>query len=227
MSEILLIEDEPGIREAVTDFLVARGYLVRAASTLAGAHDELARGRPALLVLDLRLPDGDGLELLRAMREGRLPRLPTIIVTARGEEAARVRGLEAGADDYVVKPFSIHELWARIRAVLRRSGEAPTRLLLGAAEIDLDAGLVRRAGEELRLLPKEIELLAFFLRHPGRALGREEILREVWGLEVEVTTRTVDTHVFTLRQKIEAEPARPRHLLTARGRGYRLEPGAD
>ena len=224
MQRLLVVEDEASIRESLVDFFGARQYLVRAEGSAAGAERALREERFALLLLDLRLPDGDGLDVLRALRR-RGDATAVIVLTARGEEEQRVRGLRLGADDYVVKPFSVHELAARIEAVLRRAGSAPSRVRIGDAEVDLAGHEVARAGgARMRLVAKEAELLAFLLRSPGRTFSRDELLRAVWGFDATPTTRTVDTHVFQLRQKLEAEPDKPRHLLTVHGVGYRLVP---
>src|SRR5262245_28242615 len=174
-----------------------------------------------MVLLDLRLPDGDGLDVLRALRKGG-DKTPVIVLTARGEVEQRVLGLQLGADDYVVKPFSVHELDARMQAVQRRAVQPAATLRLGAAEVDLAGHTVRRAGAEHRLLPKEAELLGWLLRHRGQTCSRDDLLRAVWGYDATPTTRTVDTHVFQLRQKIEQDPARPEFLLTVHSVGYRL-----
>ena len=222
VTHVLIVEDEPGIRESLVDFFESREFLVSATGKVTGARMILAGdARPSIVLLDLMLEDGDGLDLLTDLRRSG-DRTPVVILTARGEETQRIRGLEAGADDYVVKPFSVHELLARLHAVLRRTGSRPVTVRLGDVEVDLDAFCIRRDGQETRLLQKEAELLGFLIRHPGRTFRREDLLREVWGYDATPTTRTVDTHVFQLRQKIEARPDRPRHLLTIRGAGYRL-----
>jgi DNA-binding response OmpR family regulator len=173
------------------------------------------------VLLDLRLPDGDGLDVLRSMRKAG-DRTPVIVLTARGEVEQRVLGLQLGADDYLVKPFSVHELDARMQAVQRRAAQPSAALQLGEAEVDLAGHQLRRDGHEHRLLPKEAELLAHLLRHRGQACSREDLLRAVWGYDATPTTRTVDTHVFQLRQKLERDPAHPEWLLTVHGVGYRL-----
>ena len=221
MKQLLIVEDDPGIRESLVDFFGARDYLVLEAADKAEAEELLAARTFAAILLDLQLPDGDGLDLLRDLRRhGR--DTPIILVTARGEEKQRIQGLEAGADDYLVKPFSAYELSARLTAVLRRSNGPQGLLRLGPCEIDLDGHEIRREGRASRLLQKEAELLRFLLRGPGQTFSREEILREVWGYDAAPTTRTVDTHVYELRRKLEVEPGKPRHLLTVHGVGYRL-----
>ena len=221
MNQLLVIEDDASIRESLVDFFRGRDWLVHACGDRAAAQAALATQRFHMVLLDLRLPDGDGLDVLRALRKGG-DKTPVIALTARGEVEQRVLGLQIGADDYVVKPFSVHELDARMQAVQRRAEQPAATLRLGSAEIDLAGHNVRRGGEVFRLLPKEAELLVWLLRHRGQTCSREDLLRAVWGYDATPTTRTVDTHVFQLRQKIEADPARPQFLLTVHGVGYRL-----
>jgi DNA-binding response OmpR family regulator len=221
MNQLLVIEDDPSIRESLVDFFTGRDWLVQAAPDCATAARLLRSQQFDLVLLDLRLPDGDGLVLLRDLRKRGL-RVPVIVLTARGEVEQRVLGLQLGADDYMVKPFSAYELDARMQAVQRRAVQPSTMLRLGTAEVDLGGHLVRRAGHTFRLLPKEAELLAHLLRHRGRAQTREELLRAVWGHDAAPTTRTVDTHVFQLRQKLEQDPGAPQLLRTVHGVGYLL-----
>jgi len=221
VKQLLIVEDDPGIRESLVDFFSDRDYLVLQAGTRAETETVLEERQPTAILLDLGLPDGDGIDILKALRRGG-HETPVILVTARGEEKQRILGLEAGADDYLVKPFSAYELAARLEAVLRRSHSQSGLLRLGRSEIDLDGHEIRRDGQAERLLQKEAELLRFLLRRPGQTFSREEILREVWGYEAAPTTRTVDTHVYELRRKLEEHPGQPRHLLTVHGVGYRL-----
>jgi DNA-binding response OmpR family regulator len=221
MRQLLIIEDDPSIRESLVDFFRARDFHVLEASTMAKAQALLADQDFCAVLLDLQLPDGDGLGLLRELRR-KGGDTPVLLVTARGEEKQRIQGLEAGADDYIVKPFSAYELSARLGAVLRRSPNSQGLLQLGSCEIDLDAYEIRRKGKTFRLLQKEAELLRFFLRRPGQAFTREEILRHVWGYDAIPTTRTVDTHVYELRRKLEDDPGHPCFLKTVHGLGYRL-----
>lgn len=224
---ILVVEDDPAIRRGITMGLRFNGY----EPIEAGDH---AAGRAAvlgedfdLLLLDLNLPDGDGLELLRLLRE-RSAALPVIVLTARGEEGDRVKGLKLGADDYVVKPFGALELLARIEAVLRRAPSRPDPAL----EVAIPGGMLDLGRRELRfqdgetapLSEREAELLAFLARNPGRAVGRDEILAQVWRLNPDaVETRTVDMHVARLREKLRDDAAKPRIILTLRGRGYQFQ----
>lgn len=226
MHRLLIVEDEPGIREPLADFFRGRGYLVEAAGSAEEAVAHWRGGGCSLAILDLLLPGLDGLEFLgRMRREG--DRTPVIILTARGAEAHRVKGLRLGADDYVVKPFSAEELCARVEAVLRRAGVPPAPVRIGEARVDLAGHRVERAGRSWSLPRKEAELLAFLARHPGVTFGREQLLREVWGYAALPTTRTVDTQVYNLRRKLEADPDRPRCLITVHGVGYRLDGVAD
>ena len=221
MTSLLIVEDDAAIRESLVDYLTDRGYHVAAAGTLRGAERELESRRFAAVLLDLKLPDGDGLELLRGMRRAADP-TPVLVLTARGEEEHRIVGLQLGADDYLVKPFSVRELEARIEAVLRRAGTPVSSLRIGSAEVDLAGHEVVRDGRRERLVAKEAELLAFLVKHAGVTFRRDELLREVWGHDALPTTRTVDTHVFNLRRKIEEKPDAPQHLITVHGVGYRL-----
>lgn len=221
MNQLLVVEDDQSIRESLVDFFRGRDWLVHGCSGRLEATHALSKQRFHMVLLDLRLPDGDGLDVLRSMRKAG-DRTPVIVLTARGEVEQRVLGLQLGADDYLVKPFSVHELDARMQAVQRRAAQPAATLQLGEAEVDLAGHQLRRDGHEHRLLPKEAELLAHLLRHRGQACSREDLLRAVWGYDATPTTRTVDTHVFQLRQKLERDPAHPEWLLTVHGVGYRL-----
>ena len=192
----------------------------------------LARARgsdPDLVILDLMLPGMDGFKVLRALRdEGR--RVPVLILTARGEESDKVRGLRLGADDYVTKPFGVLELLARVEALLRRATrdpsapEEPEVERFGEVEIVPASRTVRRSGQEVPLTPKEYELLVALLRRRGAVASRVELLTEVWGYNSAVMSRTVDTHIAELRRKLEGDLAEPQHILTVRKAGYRLQP---
>jgi DNA-binding response OmpR family regulator len=219
VNHLLVVEDDASIRESLVDFFGQHEWLVTACSDRTDAERALQAQRFHMMLLDLRLPDGDGLDLLRALRKAS-DRTPVIVLTARGEVTQRVLGLQLGADDYVVKPFSVHELAARMQAVQRRAEQPAVAVHLGDVELDLAGHQVRRAGATFRLLPKEVELLTWLLRHRGQAQSREELLRAVWGYDNTPTTRTVDTHVFQLRQKIEHDPGAPRWLRTVHGKGY-------
>lgn len=216
MNHILLVEDEASVAEPLGALLRSEGYAVEVAPTAAAATRAIA-GDPDLVLLDWMLPDGQGIDLLRRWRgEGRT--LPVIVLTARSELLDKVLGLELGADDYVTKPFEPRELLARIRARLRRRDEpAPPLLRHLGLELDPSTRIARFEGQELELTRLEHDLLALFLRSPGRVFTRDEILNQVWGYERFPTTRTVDTHVLQLRQK-----TRPELIESVRGVGYRL-----
>ena len=223
---ILVVEDDAGIRQGVVDALRFSGYeVLEAADGKAGLESAL-RTACDLVLLDLMLPGLDGLDVLKEVRGAR-PTLPVIILTARGEESDRVAGLRLGADDYVVKPFSVKELLARVEAVLRRSPERPSDL----EELRLPGGradFARREisfddGERCELSEKESDLLRYLACNGGRAVSRDELLAHVWGINPRgVSTRTIDMHVARLREKLRDDPARPRVVLTVRGKGYML-----
>jgi DNA-binding response OmpR family regulator len=220
--KILVVDDEPTLVAALRYNLEREGYRVvdcgDGETALALARSE----RPDLVVLDIMLPGLDGLEVCRRLR--RESSVPILMLTAKGEEADRVVGLELGADDYVTKPFSMRELVARVRALLRRAEAAPGDVLVsGDLRLDLRRREATRKGQVLPLKPKELDLLAFLMRHRGRAFSREEILAQVWGYDFAGDTRTVDVHVHWLREKIEDEPSKPTRLITLRGLGYRFE----
>jgi DNA-binding response OmpR family regulator len=228
---VLVVEDDPAIRRGIVDALRFDGYEVLEA----GSFDEGVRmgvqvGHDILL-LDLVLPGGDGLELLGEVRLSR-PTLPVIILTARGQEDDRVAGLRLGADDYVVKPFSIKELLARVEAVLRRSAERPIDLetvpFRGGVADFLRSELRFDDGAKLELSEREIELLRYLAKNPRRAISREELLSRVWRLPANgVRTRTIDMHVARLREKLRDDGADPKVIRTVRGKGYAFEPPED
>jgi DNA-binding response OmpR family regulator len=223
---ILVVEDEDSIREALADALVSEGYeVLTAADGRRGLELGLSED-PDLVVLDLMLPGMDGFEVLRRLRADRVV-TPVLVLTARGLEQDRVRGLDLGADDYVMKPFALRELLARVRARLRawdrERGVGGGRVLrFGGVTVDLDARTATKDGADLRLSPTEFELLAFLAARPGKAVSRAELLRGVWS-GTEVVSRVVDTAVLGLRKKVEEDPARPRHVVSVRGLGYRFE----
>ena len=231
---ILVVEDEPSIAEIVGLYLNRAGYEVAIAADGAAALDVLAERQPDLIVLDLMLPKVDGLEITRWVRER--GNTPIIMLTARGSEIDRIAGLELGADDYVVKPFSPQELVSRVRAVLRRSGlsrgslapastpDANDRLRFDGLEIDVRARSVIVNGKRPDLTAKEFDLLLLLARHPRRVFTREELLEQVWGYSDHIDPTTVTVHVRRLREKIEAEASFPRYVVTKWGVGYRFEP---
>ncbi|MET1008469.1 MAG: response regulator transcription factor [Gaiellaceae bacterium] len=222
---VLVVDDEPIVREVVLRYLERDGFRTLEAGDGATARQLLETESPGLVILDIMLPGIDGLELCRWIRAR--SDLPVILLTARGEEADRIVGLELGADDYVTKPFSPRELAARVRTVLRRStpdiGKAER---LSFDELDLDARTreVTCRGEPLRLTAREFDLLWFLASHPKQVFSRDQLMDRVWGYEAAVDTGTVTVHVRRLREKIEPEPARPRHLQTVWGVGYRFVP---
>ncbi len=222
---ILVVEDEPAVARGVKDALSFNGYTVDVAvdgpSGYRSARDQVFD----LIVLDLMLPGLDGLEVLgRLRRDGCVA--PILILTARGHEGDRVKGLELGADDYVVKPFSVRELVARVAAHLRSRALAAgsqAKVTLGTVEFDFARRVCHRDGKTVPALPKEIDLARFLVENRGRCVSRDELLMKVWEYPVAgIQTRTVDNYIMKLRQKVEPDPARPRYILTVRGKGYRL-----
>ena len=225
VATVLVVDDEPIVREVVVRYLEREGYATLEADDGDDARALVERESPDLVVLDVMLPGTDGLELCRWIRSR--SELPVILLTARGEEADRIVGLELGADDYVTKPFSPRELAARVRTVLRRARAAETpseRLSFGDVELDSATRDVRKAGVEVRLTAKEFDLLWFLASHPRRVFGRDQLMSRVWGYEAALDTGTVTVHVRRLREKIEDDPSEPRHLQTVWGVGYRLAP---
>ncbi len=230
-ARILVVEDEEPLRMALVDALRAEGFeVLEAADGEAGLALALAEG-PDVVLLDLMLPKRDGFSVLRALRKDRVDAL-VLILSARGEEWDRVQGFEYGADDYVVKPFSIRELLLRVRAALRRGDRGvpglqldPGRVRVGAALVDFAAYTAERTdgGEQVGLSRKELDLLRYFLSREGEVLDRATLLNEVWGRDDFPSTRTVDMHVLKLRRKLEPDPEQPRHLLTVHGVGYRFD----
>jgi len=221
---VLVVEDETSVADAVAYALEREGFEVTVARDGRQALEAFQSVQPHLVVLDLMLPGMSGWDLLGAFR--RQARVPVIMLTARAEEADRVAGLEMGADDYVTKPFSMRELVARVRAVLRRTAAAQDEtgpvLERGGVRVDLDRHEATSDGKALELSPKEFDLLAYLLQHAGRTRTREQILGAVWGDDAFIDHRTVDVHVRWLRLKIEQDPANPQRLLTVRGVGYKF-----
>ena len=223
MPRILVVDDEPEIVRGLEDNLRFEGYQTVSATN---GEDGLARAlseAPDLVLLDIMMPKMSGWDVCRALR-GRGVDVPVIMLTARGAEVDRVLGLEIGADDYVTKPFSLRELLARVRAVLRRPGPRQKfeEFAFGDVRIRLRGRQVFRAGREVRLTRKEFDLLVFLVEHRGEVVTRERLLDEVWGYERFPTTRTVDTHILRLRRKFEADPDRPAWILTVHGQGYKF-----
>ncbi|MEK7785783.1 MAG: response regulator transcription factor [Chloroflexota bacterium] len=224
---VLVVEDEPSISEVVSLYLKRAGYQVMIANDGLAAKAMLERGLPDLVVLDLMLPKLGGLELARWLRaQGDIP---IIMLTARREETDRIAGLEMGADDYVVKPFSPQELVSRVRAVLRRArppavGAQEQALAFDNIRIDPQTRLVEMDGEEKMLTAKEFELLWVLARHPRQVFSRDQLLERVWGLSEYIDPSTVTVHMRRLREKIEPDPSSPKHILTVWGVGYKFEP---
>ena len=220
---VLIVDDEPSILAAMAPLLRSRGYDVSTAMSGRAALDAVERDKPDLIVLDLGLPDGDGIEICRLIRDGSAT--PIIVVSARGKEADKVAALDSGADDYLTKPFGNEELMARIRVALRRleppgAPEAP--ITCGDLVIDRDRRRVVRGDEEIRLTPKEFELLVFFAQRPGRVLTHRAILKAIWGPHAVDQPEHLRVLIGSLRRKIERDTARPRYLLTEPWVGYRF-----
>jgi two-component system alkaline phosphatase synthesis response regulator PhoP len=224
MARVLIVEDNRNLAHGLRTNLEFEGHVADVAED-GGTGLALARGRShELILLDLMLPGLDGFQLLETLRAEGIE-TPVLVLTARGDEADKVRGLLNGADDYVTKPFALRELLARVGALLRRTKGAPASLAFGAVIVDPATHAVTRGGQAVLLRPKEYELLHALLRRGGRVATRTELLREVWGYQESVISRTLDTHVGELRRKLEEDPGRPRHILTVRKTGYRLAVG--
>jgi two-component system KDP operon response regulator KdpE len=225
MTRVLVIDDEPQIVRALQINLKARGYEVHLAGTGASALKVAAQHPPELVILDLGLPDFDGVDVIRGLRGW--TEAPILVLSGRTDSTDKVEALDAGADDYVTKPFGIDELLARMRAVLRRSNIAQDQpvVTVGGATVDLSAKRVTlETGEDIRLTPTEWHLLEVLVRHPGKLMSQRQLLTEVWGPGYETASGNLRFYMGQLRRKLEADPARPKHLLTEPGMGYRFEP---
>jgi DNA-binding response OmpR family regulator len=223
-AKILVVEDEPNMVVGLRDNFEFEGYEVITARDGVEGLQRALEESPDLVVLDVMMPRMSGLEVCKQLRAKRAS-LPIIMLTARGQEVDKVVGLELGADDYVTKPFSIRELLARVKAVLRRTAVIPKdqeRHSFGDIEVDLRRCRVLRSGKTLDVSSKEFELLKYFIFHSGETLSRHQLLEDVWGYEHYPTTRTVDTHLVRLRQKLEPNPEEPQFFLTVHGTGYRF-----
>ncbi|MBS9478383.1 response regulator [Ancylobacter radicis] len=220
---VLVVDDEPAIHRFMTPALTANGYEPLRADTGSEALALVANRRPDAVILDLGLPDMDGKEVIRRLREWSA--VPILILSARDREVEKIEALDLGADDFINKPFGMGELMARLRAALRHrmqeKGETPV-LRLGTVEVDIPRHRVTRAGEEVKLTPKEFDLLAFLVRHGGKVLTHRQILREVWGPAHEHDTQYLRVYVGQLRAKIEDDPASPALIVTEPGVGYRM-----
>jgi two-component system, OmpR family, alkaline phosphatase synthesis response regulator PhoP len=230
-ARILVIEDNEDLAFGLRNNLEIEGYEVDLAADGASGLTRAREMQPDLIVLDLMLPGLDGYRLLRRLRDEGL-NMPVVILTARSEEADKVRGFRLGADDYVTKPFGVLELMARVEALLRRSGLArssapPVPTSFGDIVVDLAARVVRKSGRGIALTPMEFNLLLALLERRGAVVSRLDLLKEVWGHSSSVLTRTVDTHVAELRRKLEHDASRPRYILTVRKAGYRLQLEAE
>jgi DNA-binding response OmpR family regulator len=226
MTKVLVVEDDPGILRTVVDNLRFERYEVVTASDGETAYALHEKEQPDLIVLDLMLPRMSGLELCRKLRT-RNVQIPVLMLTARGEEADRVRGLDIGGDDYVTKPFSVAELMARVRALLRRTSPTagvPDVLTFGQAQVDFERYTAQLGGCPVEMTRKEFALLRFLASRRNTVLTRDEILNKVWGFDSYPVTRTVDNHIASLRAKLEANPAHPAHIQTVHGVGYKFVP---
>lgn len=223
MPRILVIDDEPEIVRGIEDNLTFEGYQTLTATNGETGLALACQEAPDLILLDIMMPRLSGWDVCRELRRRGID-VPVIMLTARAEEADRVRGLELGADDYLTKPFSVRELMARVHAVLRRPGPRRKAASLAFADvrIHVQARQVFKAGREVSMTRKEFDLLVYLVEHRGEIITRERLLDHVWGYERFPTTRTVDTHILRLRRKFEVDPDRPRFILTAHGQGYRF-----
>src|SRR5256885_12561714 len=224
MARILIVEDEPAMVAGLRDNFEFEGYDVITAPDGVAGLERALKEAPDLVILDVMMPRMSGLDVCKQLKTKR-PSLPIIMLTARGQEIDKVVGLELGADDYVTKPFSIRELMARVKAVLRRTSPqapAPEVYRFSDIEVNVRANEVRRAGTLIDLSAKEFALLTYFISNPAETLSRDRLLDAVWGYDNYPYTRTVDTHIVHLRQKLEPNPEEPRFILTVHGRGYKF-----
>ena len=230
MTKVLLVEDEPGLVMTLTDRLMAEGYEVESATDAPSGLEMAASGAFDAILLDVMLPGGNGMDVCRTLRQRGL-QTPILMLTAKGQVVDKVVGLKLGADDYLVKPFEMAELLARIEALLRRSaasnGSTTSAMTadsyrFGDISVDFRKAEVNKAGQPLDLSAREFKLLKYFVEHRGAALTRDELLNEVWGYNAMPSTRTVDVHVAWLRQKLEDNPRHPQFILTVHGLGYKF-----
>lgn len=226
MTKILLVEDDPKMQIGLKDNLSLDGYEVDVAGDGEEGLQKIVAEKYDLVILDVMLPRLSGFDVLKKTREKGIS-MPVIMLTAKGEEIDKVLGLELGADDYITKPFSLRELLARVKAVLRRQETAATnkpigKVTIGNLEVDFAAYSAFRKGKEVEMTPKEFEILKYLWEHANLTVSRDDLLTNVWGYEESITTRTVDNFMLKLRQKIESNPANPRHIITIHGVGYKL-----
>jgi DNA-binding response OmpR family regulator len=224
--KILIVEDDRNLLDAIKYNLRREGYEVVMATDGSEALEVARREKPDLIILDIMLPKINGFDVCRILRKEMT--VPILMLTAKAEETDKIVGLEIGADDYVTKPFSLRELLARVRAMLRRAKMVETQpqgalLKVGDIEVDIARHRITVSGKIVELTPKEFDLLAFLARNRGLVFSREQLLEKVWGYDYAGDTRTVDVHIRWLRQKIEPDPGRPKYLITVRGAGYKLE----
>jgi DNA-binding response OmpR family regulator len=228
MKTVALIEDDADLFSLLKYNLEKEGFRFTGSQTGKDALELCRRERPDVIILDIMLPDSDGIEICRGIRSSPdLAHVPVIFLTARGSESDRVLGLELGANDYMVKPFSVRELVARVRNQLRAPATPARRLRGDGLELDRDSCRVRLHGKTLTLTATEFRLLEFLMSRPGVVFSREQLLDYVWGMDRAVTDRTVDVHILRLRQKVEADPASPALIRSVRGFGYLFDPGAE
>jgi two-component system, OmpR family, KDP operon response regulator KdpE len=230
IGSVLIVDDDPNVRRFLRAALAGHGHTVSEAASVAEALHEIAQQMPAVVLLDLGLPDGDGLAVLHAIRPD--SRVPVIVLSARGQEGDKIAALDAGADDYLTKPFGTGELMARIRVALRhatalRAGDEPDVLDVGTIRIDLPRHEVMVEGRAVRLTPIEFKILVALARQPGRVFTHRQLMHAVWGASAADQSHTLRVHVAALRRKIERDPARPHWLVTEAGVGYRLREAAN
>ena len=224
MSRILVIEDEPAMQSGLRDNLEIEGYDVTIEGDGRAGLEALRSGAYDLTILDVMLPSLPGFDVLKQARAAGV-KTPVIMLTAKGEEIDRVLGLELGADDYITKPFSLRELLARVKAVLRRGGAAAapvSTVTIGMLTVDFTAYTAMRNGAEVEMTPKEFDVLKHLWEHQGQTVTRDQLLSAVWGYDDALSTRTVDNFILRLRQKLEPDPGHPKHILTLHGAGYKL-----
>jgi len=225
MTKILLVEDEPGMQQVIKDNLELEGYDVDIASDGATGLQKFLDNSYSLVLLDVMLPELSGFDVFRKAREKGIS-TSVIFLTAKGEEIDKVLGLELGADDYITKPFGLRELLARTKAVLRRVESSSVgegdRMTIGAVVVDFKTYTASRAGTSIEMTPREFELLRFLWQHRNQSVSRDQLLTNVWGYDETLSTRTIDNFILKLRQKTEDNPAKPKHILTIHGLGYKL-----